>query len=62
MNCPICRQPSRVLTKDGADRRRECTVCGARFTTRETLKSELERSERIIQDAQALAERIKDAA
>jgi transcriptional regulator NrdR family protein len=62
MNCPICNSESRVLTKEGCARRRECTKCGNRFTTAEVLKAELERSERIIRDAQALAERIQKAA
>lgn len=62
MNCPLCNLPSKVLTKDGDARRRECNTCGHRFTTAEVLKSELERSERIIREAQALADRIKAAA
>lgn len=62
MNCPVCSAESRVLRTDATERRRECTRCGHRFTTSEILKAELERSQRIIEDAQALAERIKQAA
>lgn len=48
-----------MISKEGDARRRECVDCGQRFTTVEALKEELERSRRIIADAQALAERIK---
>lgn len=62
VNCPICSHDTRVLRTDDTERKRECTCCGHRFTTAEILKVELERSQRIIEDAKALAERIKAAA
>jgi len=62
MNCPICRQESRVLTKSGVDRRRECTECGHRFTTEERLKEELKRQDEAVQTVLEAAERIKAAA
>lgn len=58
MNCPVCSADSRVIKTDATVRRRECTRCKYRFTTAEVLKDELERRERLIGDAQALAERI----
>lgn len=62
MNCPLCKADTFVLQTDAPDRRRQCTRCGHRFSTTEVLKDELARSERIIADAQALADRIKAAA
>ena len=62
MNCPVCNHETRVLRTDDTVRRRECIRCGHRFITAEILKDELERSRRIIEDAQALAERIRRAA
>ena len=62
MNCPVCSHETRVLRTDDTVRRRQCTRCGHAFVTAEILKEELERSQRIIEDAQALAERIKQAA
>jgi transcriptional regulator NrdR family protein len=43
---------------DGAQRRRQCTACGQRFTTIEVLKDEHQRREAIIQEAVALAEKL----
>ncbi len=41
MDCPYCGGSSRVIDSrpmsDGVRRRRECTVCGRRFTTHEKL-------------------------
>lgn len=62
MNCPVCNHDSRILRTDDKQRRRECVKCGHRFTTTEVLKAELERSQRIIDDAKALADRIREAA
>lgn len=50
-----------MLKTDDTERRRECTGCGHKFVTSEILRDELERSRRIIADAQALADRIKEA-
>ena len=61
MNCPICSQPTRIQRTEGRERRRECTACGHRFTTREILKDEHQRQEQIIKDAKALAEQISGA-
>lgn len=61
MNCPVCSQKSRVLETDQASRRRECTGCGHRFSTTEILKEADDRRRQIIEDAQALAERIREA-
>lgn len=58
MNCPVCSNDTRVVRTDGTVRRRECTVCKHRFTTAEVLKDELERRDRIIGDAVALAEKL----
>lgn len=58
MNCPLCRQPSRVLTTESPDRRRECTGCKHRFTTTEVLKDEQLRQAEILKDARALAEKL----
>lgn len=62
MNCPVCANDTRVLRSDSGERNRECVACGHRFPTVEILKAELERSRRIIEDAKALADRIKEAA
>lgn len=62
MNCPVCKAGTVVLKKDENDRRRRCTRCGNRFTTREVLKDEHERRERLLEDAKALAERLREAA
>ena len=39
MKCPVCRSRSRVIRTEASDdetvRRRECEVCGERFTTSE---------------------------
>ncbi len=62
MNCPICDRESRVLTKDGVERRRECTGCGLRFTTEERLKEELRRRDAAVQSVLDAAEKIKAVA
>lgn len=59
MNCPICRQESRVLEKNGSDRRRECTKCLARFTTTEVLKAEHKRLTEAVQVVRDVAEKLK---
>ncbi len=47
MDCPLCEASSRVLESRSAEagaavrRRRECTVCGHRFTTRERYEQSL---------------------
>lgn len=61
MNCPVCDQKSRVLETDQTSRRRECMGCGHRFTTIEILRDADDRRRQIIEDAQALAERIREA-
>lgn len=60
MKCPVCRQETRVLGKDAAQRRRQCTGCGHRFTTTEVLTDELKRRERILEDAKALAGKLQE--
>lgn len=62
MNCPVCSHDTRILRTEDTVRRRECVKCGHRFHTAEILKAELERSQRIIEDAKALADRIRKAA
>lgn len=62
MNCPVCNEESRVLKTEGTERRRGCTKCGHRFTTTEVLKDEHDRRERLLEDAKALAERLREAA
>ena len=62
MNCPLCHSDTFIVRTDDTVRRRQCSHCGHRFTTTEILKAELERSQRIIEAAEALAERIKAAA
>lgn len=58
MNCTVCHADTRVLRSDNGERRRECVRCGHKMTTVEVLKDEHARRERLIGDAQALAERI----
>ena len=47
MHCPLCEAPTRVLESRSADagaavrRRRECSACGHRFTTREGCEQSL---------------------
>lgn len=59
MNCPVCRKETIVLETRGLDRRRGCLVdrggCGHKFTTTEVLKTEHDRQQKIIKDAQDLA-------
>lgn len=62
MNCPVCDGDTHILRTDNTERRRECERCGHCFTTAEILKSEHERSQRIIEDAKALADRIRQSA
>ncbi len=58
MNCPLCAADTRVLYTEGADRRRACAECQHRFTTTEILKTDHQRSQAIIDDAKALAEKL----
>lgn len=58
MNCPVCSADSFIVRTDGQIRRRQCTRCKHRFTTTEVLKDELERKDRLIGDAVALAEKL----
>lgn len=62
MNCPLCDSDSRVLTKEGVTRRRECTKCFHRYTTVERLKEEEERLQEAVQTVREVAEKLKDAA
>jgi transposase-like protein len=62
VNCPICSQETFIVRTDDTVRRRKCKGCGHAFTTAEVLKAELERRERIIEDAKELADRIRRAA
>lgn len=62
IRCPLCQSDTKVTDTRGIERRRECVSCKHRFSTAEILKAELERSERIIREAQELAERIRRAA
>lgn len=63
VNCPICQGETVVLSKVGNDRRRKCaTGCGKRFTTTEVLKEEQNRLKEIVQDAAALAAKVRRAA
>lgn len=48
MNCPICDEPTKVIDSRSCDdgrvkRRRQCTICGRRFNTVETLIGEIKR-------------------
>lgn len=62
MNCPICAQETRVLRKDGAERRRECSACGHKFVTAEILKAEQQRQLEAVQTVLEAAEKLKAAA
>lgn len=62
MKCPICRQDSIVLAKEGTARRRKCTGCGKRFTTVEKLKEEDQRQQEAVQAVREAAEKLKAAA
>jgi transcriptional regulator NrdR family protein len=62
LNCPVCQQPTRVIAKDGADRRRECTACANRFTTEEVIKADRQRETEAVRSVLEAAERIKAAA
>jgi Zn ribbon nucleic-acid-binding protein len=67
LNCPICAGDTRVLWKEGQDRRRECVGdgerkgCGHKFTTTEVLKDQHQRQQQAVQDVVAVAERLKAA-
>lgn len=67
MNCPVCRGDTKVLYKDGPDRRRECVGkggkpgCGHKFTSIEVLKDEHERQREAVQTVVDVAERLKAA-
>lgn len=47
MTCPKCNRKTKVIDsrtdEDSTDRRRECTLCGYRFTTVEVDKDLFER-------------------
>lgn len=60
MKCDICGGDTRVLRTETPERRRECERCGHRFTTVEQSKERVERTERILRDAQELATRITE--
>lgn len=62
MKCPLCDNPTRVLAKEGVERRRKCTICGHPFTTEERLKAELQRKDAAVQAVLEAAEQIKAAA
>lgn len=62
MNCPVCSQDSSVLKSRGVERRRQCTICGHRFTTIEKLKDAEQRQQEAVQVVREAAERLKDAA
>jgi transcriptional regulator NrdR family protein len=62
MNCPICSQETRVLRKDAAERRRQCTACGHRFTTTEIPRDEHQRQQEAVQAVMEAAEKLKAAA
>lgn len=68
MNCPICNGDTKVLYKDGQDRRRECIGqqgkkgCGHKFTTTEVLKEEHQRQQQAVQAVVDVAEKLKAAA
>ncbi len=62
MNCPVCRQETIVLRKDGAERRRECTACRHRFVTVEVPKDEQLRQQEAVQTVIEAAEKLKAAA
>lgn len=51
-----------VLEKRGAERRRQCTECGHRFSTLEKLKDLERRQAEALKDAKALAEKLTRAA
>lgn len=56
MNCPVCSQDSRVLKTLQTERRRECVKCGHRFTTKEILKEQHDRREKLIELVHRLQE------
>lgn len=67
MNCPICDGDTRVIYKEGQDRRRECignaakTGCGHKFTTTEVLKDVHQRQLEAVQVVRDVAEKLKVA-
>lgn len=58
MNCPTCNADTYVQSTEGPKRRRKCTKCGYRFTTREVLEEEHRRREALLEDARELAEKL----
>jgi transcriptional regulator NrdR family protein len=62
VNCPLCRQDSRVLKSIEGERRRECTACKHRFTTTEVLKEERLREQEAVQVVIEAAEKLRAAA
>lgn len=62
MNCPVDGNASVVLKTLGAERRRQCTVCGHRFTTTEVLKEERQRETEAVAAVLEVAEKLKAAA
>jgi transcriptional regulator NrdR family protein len=58
MKCPVCSSDTRVLAKEGGERRRQCTVCKQNFRTVELLKAEHDHLQGIVEDAKALAEKL----
>lgn len=57
MTCPVCGEDTKIVDSrtsragESIRRRRECLVCGHRFTTREVDAETLERLERIARAA-----------
>lgn len=54
VNCSICQGDSRVLRKEGAERRRECLRCKHRWTTVEQQKERVAVIERAIEKAREI--------
>lgn len=62
MICPICGGDTKVLYKEGQDRRRQCLGgCGHKFTTTEVLKDQHQRQQEAVQAVKDVAERLKAA-
>ncbi len=62
MICPVCKGDTKVLYKDGQDRRRQCVGgCGHKFTTTEVLKEEHQRQQEAVRAVVDVASKLKAA-
>jgi transcriptional regulator NrdR family protein len=58
VKCPVCSEPTKVVDKDGPERRRQCTGCGQKFTTQEVLKAERKREQQAVRAVLEAASKI----